>query len=54
MNPFRELAIWIVGLLPPDAPSWAVGAAVCGAIIIPPLLGLALVGIIASKVEKIP
>lgn len=34
MNPIRDIAIWVVSLLPADAPEWAVGSTAFGGIIL--------------------
>lgn len=54
MNLFHSLAVFFVDLLPAGAPEWAVGSAVTAGIALPGLAALAIVGVIAAKVEKLP
>lgn len=54
MNLFHSLAVFFVDLLPAGAPEWAVGTAVIAGVALPGLAALAVVGLVASEVEKLP
>ena len=52
MNPFRDISLWLISLMPPEPPEWAVGAAVFAGILGPLMLMIIAGAIVASVIER--